>query len=171
MDYILQKEKDTTCEFITLINALCHKHDAMTLHFVASMNINYGSETYYQEYKQFRKNPKKFYNKFNMERIEYSGSEKNLKILINENLKKGNLIDFGAHIREPHSFLIADYNEKLDSYMCINARVFTNTQAVEWLPFPLLLKTYKRGIKYNNNSFGKLNVNDLHLSSAAIIFL
>lgn len=165
MNYILQKDKDTTCELITLLNAHRYKHN---IELVGE--FSYGTKSYYNLFKRFIRNKQKLYDYLNVDRIEYEGIDKNFKKWIDSNLKKGNLIDFGGYIREPHSFLIADYDKKLDTYMCINARIFTKDYVIEWLPFPLLLKTYKKNEKYNNKSFNKLNVNKLHLTSGVIKF-
>lgn len=167
MNYILQKDNDETCELITLMNAYIHYNKCVDYPFPTA----YGSLRYYNlMYPIFIENKEKFYNDSSAERIEYTGNQKNFKKWIDNNLNKGNLIDFGGYIREPHSFLIATHNKELDTYMCINARIFTKDNAVEWLPFPLLLKTYKKNIKYNNKSFNKLEINKLHRTSGVIMF-
>lgn len=168
MNYILQSNNTSHCELITLLNAYWFKHRQSPYPKLSSFNFYHND--FKGLYNIFKKDKSLIYDKLNLERIEYRGTPIGLKLWINHQLKQGNLIDFGGYIREPHSFLIADYNKKLDSYLCINARIFTDAESVEWLPFPLLLKTYKKNIKYNNKSFNNLKVNNLHLTSGVIKF-
>lgn len=155
--YILQKQNDFTCNIITYLNAYIHKHNKSA--------IRYGGKVY----KDFiLKKCDGFIDTFGCLNYRaltpvleltgvstkyFKGKPQDLKKWIILNLEKGNLIDFCSYIRGFHSFLIAQYDSELDTFMCVNAHIYNNYSTVEWLPFPLIIKNNYTGKKHSNKDF------------------
>ena len=68
-----------------------------------------------------------------------------------------------------HSFLIADYDKELDSFLCVNAQFFTKKSVKEWIPLEIIYncktkKSYSESPSYRNtkqysNAINSYNIN------------
>lgn len=176
MDYIVQNGC-STCQIITFLNAHIHKFGDSPLiygtpeykKFVIDkcggyVNVELG--LMYQDYTPILSLIKAKEIPFK----DKIGKNESIKRFIIKQLAQGHLIDFTAYVRGLHSFLIAEYNPKFDSFKCINGRFFSD-EPIEWLSYDVITKIGYYGNKsYIRKASEKQNSNAIFKDSSVIVF-
>jgi hypothetical protein len=164
LKYISQTDSHT-CRLVTLLNAHIHKF--------GNSPIEYNTNEYFEFYdkcdifgNQHLSN--QAYELINAKKEHFTGDGRGFKKWFHNHIVSGNCIDMTSYCRGLHSFLVCGYDANFDSYMCVNSKIYTNKQVVEWLPFPILIAGSSGRNNFNFTKQIKIRKYHMELCSALI---
>jgi hypothetical protein len=163
MEFIKQTD-NYTCSLITILNACVFKNKTIPFKYPSDEYFNFFNDsktknnTFYDE---------KIYDLTGIKKDYFKGDGRSFHKWFHTNILKGNPIDFSGYCNGLHSFLVCDYNEEKDSYMCVGSNMYSEN-IVEWLPYALIIRGNFGCNKIS--SFIKIKINNINKSSSALIF-
>ena len=135
LKYISQKDSHT-CRLVTLLNAHIHEF--------GNSPIEYNTDDYFAFYNKCDIDGEKHlsneaYDLIKAKKENFTGDARSFKKWFHNHIVSGNCVDMVSYCQGLHSFLVCGYNAHFDNYMCVNSKIYTDEQVVEWLPFPIIL--------------------------------